>query len=185
MKLKKIEKFAIILTGLLFLTLTLYFLLCPVRTVGEVLAKDNLDSPDEIRINPTAPKSWSACDPFADLEFGEGIWLSESEEIKEFCNLLYSLKIRKKMGKSHWFSQKHSNEPAYEYEILFHTDQGYLSNSALSGGVQLSNYLVTDGFSSYNFNTYYMLNNSENAHYFNQIFIFLSEKISKRKETAL
>ena len=33
MKLKKIEKFAIILTGLLFLTLTLYFLLCPVRTV--------------------------------------------------------------------------------------------------------------------------------------------------------
>ena len=107
MKLKKIKRFAIILTGLLFLTLTLYFLLCPVRTVGEVLAKDNLDSPDEIRINPTAPKSWSACDPFADLEFGEGIWLSESEEIKEFCNLLYSLKIRKKMGKSHWFSQKH------------------------------------------------------------------------------
>ena len=44
MKLKKIEKFAIILTGLLFLTLTLYFLLCPVRTVGEVLAKDNLMS---------------------------------------------------------------------------------------------------------------------------------------------
>lgn len=62
MKLKKIEKFAIILTGLLFLTLTLYFLLCPVRTVGEVLAKGNLDSPDKIRINPTAPKSWSACD---------------------------------------------------------------------------------------------------------------------------
>ena len=30
MKLKKIEKFAIILTGLLFLTLTLYFTLLPI-----------------------------------------------------------------------------------------------------------------------------------------------------------
>lgn len=177
MKLKKIEKFAIILTGLLFLTLTLYFLLCPVRTIGEVLAKDNLDSPDEIRINPTAPKSWSACDPFADLEFGEGIWLSESEEIKEFCNLLYSLKIRKKMGKSHWFSQKHSNEPAYEYEILFHTDQGYLPIRLCPE--EFSFELPGNGrFSSYNFNTYYMLNNSENAHYFNQIFSFLSKKTS-------
>ena len=177
MKLKKIEKFAIILTGLLFLTLTLYFLLCPVRTVGEVLAKDNLDSPDEIRIIPTAPKSWSACDPFADLELGEGIWLSESEEIKEFCNLLYSLNIRKKMGKSHWFSQKHSNEPAYEYEILFHTDQGYLPIRLCPE--EFSFELPGNGrFSSYNFNTYYMLNNSENAHYFNQIFIFLSEKTS-------
>ncbi len=162
MKLKKIEKFAIILTGLLFLTLTLYFLLY---------------SPDEIRINPTAPKSWSACDPFADLEFGEGIWLSESEEIKEFCNLLYSLNIRKKMGKSHWFSQKHSNEPAYEYEILFHTDQGYLPIRLCPE--EFSFKLPGNGrFSSYNFNTYYMLNNSENAHYFNQIFIFLSEKTS-------
>lgn len=145
MKLKKIEKFAIILTGLLFLTLTLYFLLCPVRTVGEVLAKDNLDSPDEIRINPTAPKNWSACDPFADLELGEGIWLSESEEIKEFCNLLYSLNIRKRWEKVIGF---HKNIPMNQ-----HTNMKFcfiLTRAIFQFGYvwrnSVLNYLVMDVF---------------------------------------
>lgn len=58
MKPKKIEKFAILLIGLLLLLPLLYLTLCPVRTLGEILEQKgiSLNNHDAFSILPVA---WS------------------------------------------------------------------------------------------------------------------------------
>lgn len=172
---RKFGKCALILISVLFLCVVSYFIFCPVLTIGGILEKENFYHPNEIRIISFAPKD---CPQSGSLssESGEEIWLSELQETENFCNLLYSLKVRKKLGKSHWLSQNHFDEPAYEYEILFCHDQGYFRIRLC---LKEFSYKIPGNkrYSSYDFNTYYLINCPENIKHLKEIQNFLSKKV--------
>ena len=178
MKPKKIEKFAILLIGLLLLLPLLYLTLCPVRTLGEILEQKgiSLNNHDAFSILPVA---WSE---LADDVLGVrtklpselDVYSEEMQEKEKVIALLDSLKVRKKLGKSHEFSVEHENESGYEYWVSF------IGPSPIDFRLceqEVCFETSPQRYSSFDYNTYLLVDCPENKRILEEILNFLIFKI--------
>ena len=179
MKLKRTGKFAVILIGLLLLTLALYFLLCPVRTLGEILEQKEISLKNHYAFS-IFPVAWSeAVDdvlgartkPASELD----VYSDDPQEMEKLIACLDSLKVRKKLGKSHLFSEEHESESGYEYWISF---IGPAPIDLRLCEEEICFETSPQRACSFDFNTYLLVDCPENAEVSDQILDFLSKKTS-------
>lgn len=123
---KNILKRISILLLVASILLTIYLVICPVRTLGEVLEKKEIDiftdsyERKDYETICIFPISWSGLknDVLGIKEKSpseNNFYFSSPDDKDELCKLLSSLKVRKKLGGY----QSHPDEDSYEYWIHF------------------------------------------------------------------
>lgn len=187
----KMKKRLLFVLLILLLGLSLYLLLFPVRTLGEVLEKkeififtDSYERKDYEKtyiIPETLPglqqdvlglQEASPMDSDVRFDF------SSDKDKDNLCQILSSLKVRKKLGEYHSSSKTHFAEDGYEYWIRFDW-QNPLELQLCQKEVcfQTSS---SERYGSFQFNAYYLVDCPENKELLDQLLALLMEKVEAR-----
>ena len=104
MKKRGLYKKILLLVLTMIAGLILFFCV-PTFDAGDVLEEQDLGSYNKIKI--------IAMKGTEEEEFTDA-------SVEEVLNLLYPLKVSRKMGGSHWHRAEHTEETEYQFEMLFH-----------------------------------------------------------------
>lgn len=187
----KTKKHLLFVLLILLLGLSLYWLLFPVRTLGEVLEKkeififtDSYDRKDYEKtyiIPETLPglqqdvlglQEASPMDSDVRFDF------SSPKDKDNLCQILSSLKVRKKLGKYHGFSKEHLIENGYEYRIKFSWNRNLrITLCQKEVCFQTSSF---ERYGSFRFNAYCLVDCPENQALLDQLLALLMEKEEAR-----
>ncbi len=182
----KMKKHLLFVLLILLLGLSLYWLLFPVRTLGEVLEKKEIfiftDSYDRKDYEKTYifPIAWSGLQKDvlgikekSSLECEFDFFSPQDKD--RLCKLLSSLKVRKKLGEYHSSSKTHFTEDGYEYWIRFDW-QNPLELQLCQKEVcfQTSSF---ERYGSFQFNAYCLVDCPENQALLDQLLALLMEKV--------
>ena len=156
--------------------MTIYLVICPVRTLGEVLEKKEIDiftdsyERKDYETICIFPISWSGLknDVLGIKEKSpseNNFYFSSPDDKDELCKLLSSLKVRKKLGEY----QSHPDEDSYEWNqnldiMLCQKELCFETSPAIRYG-------------SSKFNAYYIVNCPENEEILKNILELLLNKM--------
>lgn len=181
----KMKKRLLLVLLILLLGLSLYWLLFPVRTLGEVLEKKEIfiltDSYERKDYETTCifPIAWSGLtnDVLAIKEKSSlecDFIFSSPQDKNQLCELLSSLKVRKKLGKYHSSSKTHFAEDGYEYWIRF--DWKAPLELQLCQKEVCFQTSSSERYGSFKFNAYRLVDCPENKALLDQLLTLLIEK---------
>ncbi|WP_419543817.1 hypothetical protein [Negativibacillus massiliensis] len=162
--------------------LTIYLVICPVRTLGEVLEKKEIDiftdsyERKDYETICIFPISWSGLknDVLGIKEKSpseNNFYFSSPDDKDELCKLLSSLKVRKKLGEY----QSHPDEDSYEYWIHFFWNQNL--DIMLCQKELCFETSPAIRYGSSKFNAYYIVNCPENEEILKKILELLLNKM--------
>ena len=176
------------------LLLILYFVVFPVRTLGEVLERRNINylsenyEYKEYEHLYLVPESLPGLQDdvlsvrgeypsFSDFD------LSSPQNMDTVAKLLSSLKVRKKMGEYHSSSNEHRCEDGYEYHIHFRCERNL--DLILCKQELCFQCRPEERYGAYRFNAYTLVRCPENERILDELLKFMTEKSSYYKDQLL
>lgn len=99
---------------------------------------------------------------------------SSPQDKDNLCQILSSLKVRKKLGKYHGFSKEHLIENGYEYRIKFSWNRNF--RITLCQKEMCFQTSSSERYGSFKFNAYYLVDCPENQELLDQLLVLLIEK---------
>ena len=151
--------------------LTIYLIICPVRTLGEVLEKKEID----IFTDSYERKDYELKNDILGIKekspSENNFYFSSPDDKDELCKLLSSLKVRKKLGGY----QSHPDEDSYEYWIHFFWNQNL--DIMLCQKELCFETSPAIRYGSSKFNAYYIVNCPENEEILKKILELLLNKM--------
>ncbi len=175
---KQLKYISIVLLVSLIL-FTAYLIIFPVRTLGKVLEQKEISLKKHYAFS-IFPVAWSeAVDdvlgartkPASELD----VYSDDPQEIEKLIACLDSLKVRKKLEKSHLFSEEHESESGYEYWISF---IGPAPIDLRLCEEETCFETSPQRACSFDFNTYLLVDCPENQEILKEILNFLSAKLT-------